>query len=408
MPDLPLTGEFNALAFRRHFPLLHGNDLIYLDSAATKQKPAEVIEAVEKFYSTYNANVHRGIYKLADEATDAYENSRDTVRAFINARSSREIIFTRGSTESINLVAQSYVAARLQNGTNIVISEMEHHSNLIPWQQLAKKSGAELRVIPINDNGDLILEEGLGLIDKRTTIIALVHTSNSLGTINPINVFIEKARKSKSTILIDAAQAMAHQSIDVQALDCDFLVFSAHKMFGPTGVGVLYGKQELLEEMPPYQYGGEMIESVSLESSTFRLPPHRFEAGTPNIAGVIGLASSIHFLDTWKPDKLGSHSKILAEIAVELLQSIGVRLIGTPVRRAGIVSFLLDDIHPHDVATLLDQEGIAVRAGHHCTEPVMRYYEIPGTLRLSFSAYNTREEVEQVAKALPRIRKILG
>ncbi|MDH3650357.1 MAG: SufS family cysteine desulfurase [Saprospiraceae bacterium] len=402
----PKVHTIEPLQIRKDFPIFRNRDLIYFDNAATTQKPLAVIEAVEQFYCLTNANVHRGIYRLASEATDAYEEARKNVQQFIHATSSDEIVFTRGATEGINLVAHSFVMPRLEKGQNLVISEMEHHSNLIPWQQIAKKHGVELRVIPLTDDGELDLQEGLEKVDEKTLLVALVHTSNSLGTINPINPFVERVRKMGSHILIDAAQAMVQQKIDVQEMDYDFLTFSGHKMFGPTGIGVLYGKSELLQRMQPYQYGGEMIESVSLDETTFRQPPYRFEAGTPNIAGSIGLSAAIDYIEQWDVEAIGTHGKELAAVAVEMLEALDIQIVGRPMHRGSIVSFLVDKIHPHDIATLLDHHHIAIRAGHHCTEPLMQRYDIPGTARMSFSIYNSATELQKVQEALLEVRQL--
>lgn len=403
---------FDAEKIRLDFPVLHqvnhnGYPLIYLDNAATTQKPRLVVQCMEDFYYRDNANVHRGVHSLAARATEAYENSRKKVRAFLNAARAEEIIFVRGATEGINLVAQCFAGPRLKEGDEVLISAMEHHSNLVPWQQLCLQKKARLRVIPMNERGELQLENLGELLNERTCMAALVHISNALGTINPIEEVINQARRKNIPILIDAAQSAASYPIDVAALDCDFLVFSGHKVFGPTGIGVLYGKQEHLESMAPYQFGGEMIESVSFEKTTFTGLPHKFEAGTPHIAGAIGLGAAIDYIEQTGKQEMAAYLRELPAYAAEKLSAInGLRIIGQASEKSAIVSFFLDDIHPHDIATILNEEGIAIRAGHHCTQPIMDFFGIPGTARASFSIYNTKEEIDQLAATLQTVKRI--
>lgn len=390
---------------RDDFPILHtrvrGKRLTYLDNAATTQKPQQVIDAVKAYYEGRNANIHRGVHYLSELATQEYEDARAKVRQFINAHSDTEIVFTRGTTESINLVAFSYGRVNLRAGDEVIISAMEHHSNIVPWQLLCEQTGAKLKIIPINDAGEIVVEEYESLLNERTKLVAIVHTSNSLGTINPVEQIISKAHAHEVPVLLDAAQAVAHGHVDVQDLDCDFFAFSGHKMFGPTGVGVLYGKEKLLEEMPPYQGGGDMIKSVTFEKTTYNDLPHKFEAGTPNIAGVIGLGAAIDYLTKLGFGKIAAHEEALLHYAHEALSAIDeVRIVGRARKKAAVVSFVIDDIHPHDVGTILDQNGIAVRTGHHCTQPVMDRYGVPATSRASFALYNTVEEVNRLVEGI--------
>lgn len=389
---------------RAQFPILESatdRPLIYLDNAATTQKPAVVIEAVAQYYRHHNANVHRGIYPLAYETTQAYEGARERLRQFVNARDRREIVFVRGATEGINLVAQSFLAEQLRPGDEVLISAMEHHANLVPWQQWRLRRGARLRVIPMAPDGTLILDQLDELLNERTRMLAIVHISNTLGTINPVQQLTALARERNIPVLIDAAQSAAYYPLDVQALGCDFLVFSGHKLFGPTGIGVLYGRRELLDQMPPYQMGGEMIRSVTFERTNFAPSPQRFEAGTPNIAGAIGLAAAIDYIQSLDREQMQIHLQDLLRYATRRLKAIpGLRIIGEAPEKSAILSFQLGRIHPHDLATWLAEAGICVRAGHHCTQPIMDFFEIPGTTRASFSIYNTRQEIDRLATAL--------
>ena len=391
---------------RSRFPIFSKHpDLVYLDSAATTQKPDTVIEGISRFYSEENANIHRGIYPLAARATALFESSRDKVQAFIHAAKREEVIFTPGTTAGINLVATSFLGTHLQAGDNIVITAMEHHANLVPWQMACQRVGAELRIVPMDQDGTLDLDTYQSLLNKQTKLVALTHISNTLGTINPIEEMIKMAHQSNIPTLVDAAQSIAHYEIDVQALDCEFLVFSGHKLFGPTGIGVLYGKKDLLETMSPYQYGGDMIRTVSFQKTTFASLPNKFEAGTPNIAGAVGLGYAIDFLQEIDRQQLRDHLQNIKTYAAQVLGDIpGLRIIGKAADKTAIFSFVLDDIHPHDVATFLGEAGIAVRAGHHCTQPIMDFFELPATTRASFSIYNTKVEVDHLAKTIRSVQ----
>lgn len=391
---------------RSRFPIFSKHpDLVYLDSAATTQKPDTVIEGISRFYSEENANIHRGIYPLAARATALFEASRDKVQAFIHAAKREEVIFTPGTTAGINLVATSFLGTHLQAGDNIVITAMEHHANLVPWQMACQRVGAELRIVPMDQDGTLDLDTYQSLLNKQTKLVALTHISNTLGTINPIEEMIKMAHQSNIPTLVDAAQSIAHYEIDVQALDCEFLVFSGHKLFGPTGIGVLYGKKDLLETMSPYQYGGDMIRTVSFQKTTFASLPNKFEAGTPNIAGAVGLGYAIDFLQEIDRQQLRDHLQNIKTYAAQVLGDIpGLRIIGKAADKTAIFSFVLDDIHPHDVATFLGEAGIAVRAGHHCTQPIMDFFELPATTRASFSIYNTKAEVDHLAKTIRSVQ----
>jgi len=394
---------------RADFPALHqqvnGRPLVYLDNAATTQKPQAVLDALLGFYSRDCANVHRGVHALSQRATDAYEGARETVARFLNARP-REIVFTRGTTEAINLVAYSY-GSRLSPGDEILITELEHHSNIVPWQMLAERTGARLRVAPIDDRGEIILEEFQHLLGPRTRIVAVAHVSNALGTVNPVEEICRLAHTYGARVLVDGAQAVPHLAVDVRALDCDFYAFSGHKIYGPTGIGVLFGRWELLEAMPPYQGGGDMIRSVTFEKTLYNDPPYRFEAGTPHIAGAIGLAAAIEYVTRLGLEEIRRHEQQLLEAATRALEEIpGVRIVGTAAHKAAVVSFVLDGVHPHDVATVLDHEGVAVRAGHHCAQPLMERFGLPATTRASFALYNTLEEVDALARAVRRAREL--
>ncbi|MFA7237431.1 MAG: SufS family cysteine desulfurase [Phycisphaeraceae bacterium] len=406
IPSRPQT--FDVAAVRADFPILHqqvhGHPLVYLDNAATSQKPQSVIDALNDYYRAGNANVHRGMYDLSIRATAAYERARQRVAQFLHAFNERSIIFTRGTTESINLVAQSYARNNLRPGDQVLITAMEHHSNIVPWQLVCQQTGAKLLVAPIDDRGQLIFSELEKLLTSRVKIVSAVHVSNALGTINDVQRIIASAQKIGAITMIDGAQAAPHQRIDVEQLGCDFYAFSGHKLFGPTGIGVLYGRYELLADMNPWQGGGEMIQSVTFEKTTFAEPPARFEAGTPHIAGAIGLAAAIDYLDSIDFDAAVAHEHALLEHGTRLLQQLpGVRLIGTAANKAAVLSFVIDGLHPYDIAPLLDQRGIAVRTGHHCAQPVMQRFNVPATVRASLAFYNTTEELDAFADALRQI-----
>jgi cysteine desulfurase/selenocysteine lyase len=398
---------------REDFPILaqsvHGKPLVYLDSAATAQKPRPVLEALDRFYVTENSNVHRGVHYLSERATRDYEDARITVQRFLGARLPREVIFVRGTTEAINLVAQCYGRPHVGQGDDIVISTMEHHSNIVPWQMLCEEKGARLRVIPINDAGEFSLEDYEKLLSDRTRLVAVVHVSNSLGTVNPVRQVIELAHRRGIPVLLDGAQAVQHLCVNVQDLDCDFFAFSGHKIYGPTGIGVLYGKAELLEKMPPYQGGGDMISSVTFAKTTYNVLPYKFEAGTPDIAGAIGLAAALDYVTAIGLERIAAYEHDLLTYATELLADVPtLRLIGTARDKASAVSFTLEGIHPHDIGTILDQEGIAVRTGHHCCQPVMDRYHVPATSRASIGLYNTRDEIEALARGLEQVREVFA
>ena len=392
-------------ALRRDFPILsrtvRGKPLVYLDNAATTQKPRQVVDALNDYYRRYNSNIHRGVHTLSEQATGAYEAARGKIRTFINAASDKEVIFTRGTTEGINLVAQSYGRSRLAPGDEIIVSEMEHHSNIVPWQLLREQTGAKIKVIPINDAGELMMDEYAKLLSDKTRIVAVAHVSNALGTVNPIAALTQLAHEAGAVVVLDGAQGAPHEKIDVQALDCDFYAFSGHKLFGPTGIGALYGKQALLEDMPPYQGGGDMIKMVSFAKTLYNDLPYKIEAGTPYIAGVIGLGAAVDYVDEVGLERIADYERALLRYAAAEVGAIaGVRLIGTAKERAGALSFVVDGIHPHDLGTLLDHEGVAVRTGHHCAMPVMERFKIPATARASFAFYNTFEEVDKLRAAI--------
>jgi cysteine desulfurase / selenocysteine lyase len=403
---------FDIKKVRKDFPNLAtlGRDdkpLIYFDNAATTFKPCQVISSTHAHYCHRTANIHRGVHYLSEEATAEYEASREKVRAFINAKDNFEVIFTKGATESINLVAYSYGRKFIKAGDEVIISEMEHHSNIVPWQMLREETGCILKVIPINDKGELILEEYRKLLSPKTKLVAVVHVSNSLGTVNPVKEIIREAHAVGAVVLVDAAQGISHEPIDVQALDCDFLAFSGHKLYGPTGVGVLYGKEKLLETMPPYQSGGDMILSVTFDKVIFNRLPHKFEAGTPNIAGVIALGEAISYVKALGWEGVSAHKKDLLAYGNKLLAGVpGLRMIGTAANKAPIFSFVLQDIHAHDIGTLIDREGVAIRTGHHCTQPVMKHFAVSATARASLAFYNTKEELDVFTKALHKIIKV--
>jgi cysteine desulfurase/selenocysteine lyase len=411
-PTRVATGlEIDAL--RAQFPALHqevhGKPLVYLDNAATTQKPRAVIDAVRNFYERDCSNVHRGVHLLSQRATVAYENARTTIKSHLGAADSREIVFTRSTTEGINLVASSFVRPRLEPDDEILISAMEHHSNIVPWQMLCEERGARLKVIPIDDDGDIILDEYESLLSDRTKIVAIVHVSNALGTVNPVREMIETAHARGVPVLVDGAQAVPHRAVDVQELDCDFYVFSAHKVYGPTGIGALYGKREHLLEMVPYQGGGDMILSVTFEKTQYNEPPHRFEAGTPNIEGAIGLAAALDYIHTIGIDTIAAHEAELLDAATEAVLTIpGIRLIGTARHKASALGFVMQGVHPHDIGTILDSEGVAVRAGHHCAQPVMARYGVSATVRASFGLYNTAREIDALVAGLSKVREVFS
>lgn len=408
-----LSLEERVQEIRADFPILqqkiNGQPLVYFDNGATTQKPTKVIQALSDYYKSINSNVHRGVHTLSQTATDAHEASRVTVQKFINAPADYLVNFTKGTTESINMVAQCYGQTFLKEGDEVLISAMEHHSNIVPWQYACERTGATLKIIPVNDKGEIILEEFEALLNEKTKIVSLVYVSNSLGTINPVKQIIEKAHKVGAIVLLDGAQAVMHSPVDVQELDCDFFVFSGHKMCGPTGMGVLYGKEHLLEQMPPYQFGGEMIKEVSFEKTTYNKLPFKFEAGTPNIAGSIALHAAIDYLNEVGWEFIEAQEKVLLDYATTELQKIeGLRIIGTAAEKTSVVSFLLGEHHPYDVGVLLDQMGIAIRTGHHCCQPLMGLFNIEGTCRASLSFYNTTEEIDRLVKALKRVKNMLG
>ncbi|MGH8806727.1 MAG: SufS family cysteine desulfurase [Noviherbaspirillum sp.] len=405
--------RFDVDRWRADFPVLrqsvHGKPLVYLDNAATSQKPQAVIDCESRYYATTNANIHRGIHDLSQRATEAFEEARGKVRHFINAADSREIIFVRGTTEAINLVAQSYGRSRIKAGDEIVLTEMEHHSNIVPWQLLCEQTGAILRVAPIDDAGELVLEVFEQLLGPRTRLVAVAHVSNALGTINPLRRMIELAHAAGAVVLVDGAQAAAHLKVDVQALDCDFYAFSGHKLYGPTGIGVLYGKAALLDAMPPYQGGGDMISRVTFEKTLYNALPYKFEAGTPHIAGGIGLGAALDYVEQIGLDPIAAHEHDLLAYATQLASEVrGLLLIGTASDKTGILSFVIDGVHPHDIGTILDREGIAIRTGHNCAMPVMDHFGIPATARASFALYNTRGEVDALFAGIRKVIEVFG
>ena len=405
--------KFDVERIRKDFPVLdqtvHGKPLVYLDNAATSQKPLVVIEAEEHFYRRDNSNIHRGVHELSERATKSYEDARVTAQRFLNARDSREIIFVRGATEAINLVAHSFGRKNVEAGDEILITAMEHHSNIVPWQMLCEEKGARLRVAPINDRGELLFDEFEKLLGPKTRLAAVVHVSNVLGTINPVREMIAAAHRKNVPVLLDGAQAAPHLKVDVQALDCEFYTFSAHKLYGPTGVGVLYGKVDLLDAMPPYQGGGDMISSVSFEKTIYNSLPYKFEAGTSNIAGVIGMGAAIDYLNRTGMENIGAYEDELLAYATAAVSRIpGLKIIGTAEKKAGVISFVMEGIHPHDVGTVLDQEGIAVRTGHHCAQPLMERFSIPATTRASFAFYNTKKEIDALVAGIQKVKELLG
>ena len=411
-PSRPLTGD-DVARIRHDFPvldqLINGKPLVYLDNAATTQKPRAVIDAISNYYLHNNSNVHRGVHTLSQRATDDYEAGREAVRRFINAPDASEIIYVRGATEGLNLVASSYGRKFFKAGDEVIITGMEHHSNIVPWQILGKEIGIRLRVIPFTDQGELLMEEYESMLNDRTRLVSVVHQSNALGTINPVSSIVELAHARGVPVMLDAAQSIPHMPVDVQSLGADFLTFSGHKMYGPTGIGVLWGRADLLNEMPPYQSGGEMIRSVTFEETIYNVIPHKFEAGTPDIAGAIGLGAAVEYLEAIGMDRIAAYEQTLMRYGAERISEIeGVRLIGTAENRGGVLSFFMESAHAHDIGTILDAEGIAVRTGHHCAQPVMARYEIPATVRASLSFYNTTEEIDALIKGIDRVIEVFG
>ncbi|HVU37524.1 MAG TPA: cysteine desulfurase [Opitutales bacterium] len=409
----PSAPPFDAASVREDFPILDtqvgAHALVYLDNAATAQKPQAVIDAVSHYYASTNANIHRGVHYLSGEATDAYDKARVTVANFLNAAEPRECIFVRGTTEAINLVASSWGRTNLKKGDEILLTTMEHHANIVPWQLVAAATGAIIKVIPITDRGELELSQLDQLLTPKVKLLAVTQISNALGTINPVRELVQKAHKVGALVLVDGAQSTPHLRVDVRALDCDFFAFSGHKVFGPTGIGVLYGKAALLEKMPPYQGGGDMIDRVTFEKTTFRGLPERFEAGTPDISGAIGLAAAIHYLAKFDHSALAAYESDLLTYATEAVANVnGVRLIGEAPEKAGVLSFVMEGVHPHDIGTVLDSVGIAIRAGHHCCQPLMKRLGLAGTARASFAFYNTRTEADRLADALVKVKKMFG
>jgi cysteine desulfurase/selenocysteine lyase len=406
-----VTEALDVNKIRRDFPILkqkvHGKPLVYLDNGATSQKPQIVIDTLNRYYVAENSNIHRGVHFLSERATAAYEEGRHKIKRFLNARSEQEVIFVRGTTEAINLVAQSYGRTFLKEGDEIIVSAMEHHSNIVPWQILCEQIGARLRVIPINHDGELIVDEYRHLLNEKTKLVSITHVSNALGTIVPVKGVVRLAHERNVPVVVDGAQAVPHLKVDVQDLACDFYAFSGHKLFGPTGVGILYGRAELLDSMPPYQGGGDMISLVTFEKTHYNILPYKFEAGTPHIAGGIGLAAAIDYLGGLEWRQVAAHEHDLLVYATAALSDIeGLRIIGTAKEKAGVISFVFDHVHAHDVGTILDQEGVAVRAGHHCAMPVMQRFGVPATTRASFALYNTRKEVDILVRAIHRALKV--
>ena len=407
------TATFDIDRIRRDFPILsrevNGRPLVYLDNGATSQKPRSVIDTIDRYYTDENANIHRGVHHLSQVATQAYEDARETIARWINAPASRQVLFTRGTTEAINLVASSWGRDVLFPGDEMVISTMEHHSNIVPWQMICEERCAKLKVIPMSGSGELDMDAFGGLLTERTRLVSVAHVSNTLGTINPVQEIIARAHEAGALVLLDGAQALPHMRIDVQELDADFYAFSGHKVFGPTGVGILFGREELLDSMPPYQGGGDMIEKVTFERTTYNTLPHKFEAGTPNIVGGIGLAAAIDYVSALDQAAFMAHEKDLLDYATSALCDIpGLGIVGTAADKASVISFNLEGQHPFDVGTLLDQQGVAVRTGHHCTQPLMDYYGIPGTVRASFAFYNSRADVDALVNAIRRAADMLG
>ena len=408
-----MSSVFDAERVRADFPVLqqqvNGRPLVYLDNGATSQKPQAVIDELVRYYSTENANVHRGVHTLSQNATEDYEGARAKVKRLLNAADDHEIVFTRGTTDSINIVAQSFGKQSLGPGDEIIVSNMEHHSNIVPWQMLREEKGVVLRVVPIDESGELLMDEYERMLSPRTKLVSITHVSNALGTILPVEQIIGMAHAQGIPVMLDGAQAVPHMAVDVQQLDCDFYVFSGHKLFGPTGTGVLYGKAELLETMPPVQGGGDMIKSVTFERTIYNDLPYKFEAGTPNIAGAIGLGAAIDYVQSVGYDSFAAYEDELLEYGTKALESIeGLRIIGTAPRKAGILSFVMENVHPHDIGTILDTEGVAVRTGHHCAQPVMQRFQIPATVRASMAMYNTKEDIDALVRAIDRVIEVFS
>lgn len=408
-----ISSNYDVEKVRADFPILqqrvHGHPLVYLDNAATAQKPRAVIEAISRYYERDNANIHRGVHYLSERATEEFETARKVVQQFLHAARASEIIFVRSATEAINLVAQTYGRVHVNAGDEVLITAMEHHSNIVPWQLLCEEKRATLKVAPINDRGELIVQEFERLLSPRTKIVALGHVSNALGTINPVKQLVAMAHGRNIPVLLDGAQAVPHLSVNVQDLDCDFYAFSGHKLYGPTGIGILYGKQALLEAMPPYQGGGDMISSVTFEKTSYNKVPHKFEAGTPDMSGAVGLRAAIEYLNHIGIENIAAHEHELLVYATEAVSAIpGVRLIGTAKEKASVLSFVMEGIHPHDIGTILDQEGIAIRTGHHCAQPVMACFGVDATARASFGLYNTKEEVDALVRGIKKVQEVFG
>jgi cysteine desulfurase/selenocysteine lyase len=404
---------FDAARARAEFPILartvHGKPLVYLDNAATTQKPRAVLDAIQRYYEETNANVHRGVHLLSERATKAYDDARATVARFIRARDPREVVFVRGTTEAVNLVAQTFGRRNVGPGDEVLLTELEHHSNIVPWQMLCEEKGATVRAVPITDQGDLDLDALDRLLGPRTRLLAVTQVSNALGTVTPLAEIVRRAKAKGVPVLVDAAQGVPHLGVDVQALGADFLAFSGHKVYGPTGIGVLWGRRELLEAMPPWQGGGDMILSVAFDETTFNVLPHKLEAGTPNIEGAIGLAAALDYVARLGPEAIAAHERALVRYAVEALREVpDVRVVGAPRERAGAVSFLVGDVHPHDVGTVLDRHGVAVRAGHHCAQPLMRRLGVAATARASFGLYNVKEDVDALVRGIHAVREVFA
>lgn len=407
------SAGFDIDRVRADFPILeqrvHELPLVYLDNAATTQKPRAVIDAISNYYLSYNANIHRGVHQLSQTATDAYEAARKSVQTFLNAEDTKEIIFVRGATEGINLVAQTYGRQHVTAGDEVIVTAMEHHSNIVPWQMLCEEKGAHLRVAPINDAGELLLHEFEAMLNAKTKLVAVVHTSNVLGTVNPVRRIVEMAHAKGIPVLLDGAQAVPHGGVDVRALDCDFYAFSGHKIYGPTGIGILYGKRALLEAMPPYQGGGDMIRSVTFEKTIYNQLPYKFEAGTPDIAGVVGLGAAIEYVNGIGLSDIVAHEEDLLAYGTEALSAIpGLTLIGTAKEKVSVLSFVLEGIHPHDIGTILDRQGIAIRTGHHCAQPLMQRFCIPATARASLAVYNTRQEIDSLVAGIRKVKEVFA
>ena len=408
-----MTKMFDVDRIRDDFPILkqrvNGNPLVYLDNGATSQKPQSVIDAIVEYYTTTNSNVHRGVHTMSQQATDGYEGARSKIRQFINAGKDEEIIFTRNTTEGLNLVAHSYGRQNIRSGDDIIVSNMEHHSNIVPWQMLCEENGANLKVVPIDDSGELVMDEYQKMLSSRTKLVSITHVSNALGTILPAKQIVDMAHAHGAPVLLDGAQAVPHMPVDMKELDCDFYVFSGHKLFGPTGIGILYGKEDYLNSMPPFLGGGEMIKSVTFEKTIYNDLPYKFEGGTPDIAGAIGLGAAIDYVNGLGFSRITAHEEELLQYGTEALESIaGVHIVGTSAHKAGILSFVMDAAHPHDIGTILDEQGIAIRTGHHCAQPVMQRFQIPATARASLAFYNTKEDIDALVKGIDRVIEVFS